>query len=65
MKIAVLGSGMVGITMAIDLSTNHEVVSFDASQHALSILNTKAPAIKTVQADLSDYAHYYSMLEEV
>lgn len=63
MKIAVLGSGMVGRTMAIDLSTNHEVVSFDASQHALSILNTKAPAIKTVQADLSDYAHYYSMLD--
>ena len=62
MKIAVLGSGMVGRTMAIDLSTKHEVTSFDASENALSILKAKAPNITTVKADLSDYNNYSTLL---
>lgn len=62
MKIAVLGSGMVGRTMAVDLSTKHEVTSFDASEHALNLLKTKAPQITTTKADLSDYDNYGNLL---
>lgn len=62
MKIAVLGSGMVGRTMAIDLASKHEVTSFDASENALNILKTKAPQITTIKADLSDYNNYGNLL---
>jgi len=63
MKIAVLGSGMVGRTMAIDLAQKHEVTSFDASEPALQILKTKASNITTAKADLSNYSSYAKMLE--
>ena len=63
MKIAVLGSGMVGRTMAIDLAQKHEVTSFDASENSLAILKEKSIAVKTVQADLSAYETYPSLLE--
>ncbi len=64
MKIAILGAGMVGRTMAIDLcnSKQYEVTSFDISKHSLDILNAKEPDVKTVVADLSDYAGYPQML---
>jgi len=52
MKIAVLGSGMVGRTMAIDLATQHDVTSFDANEYALELLRSKA-TVKTIKADLS------------
>jgi len=35
MKIAVLGAGMVGRAMAIDLSKKFEVISFDLSEKSL------------------------------
>lgn len=63
MKIAVLGSGMVGRTMAIDLAQKHEVTSFDASEQALQILKSKPNTITTQKADLSDYASYAKLLE--
>jgi lysine 6-dehydrogenase len=62
MKIAILGAGMVGRTMAIDLSAQYEVTSFDVSDASLAILAERAPAVKTVKADLSDYAAYTTML---
>jgi saccharopine dehydrogenase-like NADP-dependent oxidoreductase len=63
MKIAVLGSGMVGRTMAIDLATKHDVTSFDASDYALEILQSKSSSIKTVKADLTAHNTYSDLLK--
>src|SRR6266487_448387 len=63
MKIAVLGSGMVGRTMAIDLATKHHVTSFDASEYALEFLKSKSTVVKTIKADLSSYASYQQLLQ--
>lgn len=63
MQIAILGAGMVGRAMAIDLSAKYQVTSFDVSEQALQLLTQKNKAIKTVQADLSDYSKYNSMLQ--
>ncbi|MEI2749369.1 MAG: 3-hydroxyacyl-CoA dehydrogenase NAD-binding domain-containing protein [Ferruginibacter sp.] len=38
MRIAVLGAGMVGRTIAIDLAQHHEVSSFDINTENLSKL---------------------------
>ena len=61
MKIAVLGAGMVGSTIATDLSQHHEVTSFDLSKTNLGQLKERAN-IKTVEADLSDFKGYASWL---
>lgn len=63
MKIAVLGSGMVGRTMAIDLAQKHDVTSFDASDNALAILRSKSGKIQTVKTDLMAYESYAGMLK--
>ena len=63
MKIAVLGSGMVGRTMAIDLANQHDVTSFDASDYALKMLQSKSSSIKTVKADLTVYKTYSDLLK--
>jgi len=52
-KIVVLGAGMVGRTMAIDLSKDYEVLSADRDPEALKRLNGIAN-ISTKVADLSD-----------
>ncbi len=62
MKIAILGAGMVGRTMAIDLHEKHEVTSFDVSEQSLAMLSSREPNIKTVRADLTDYASYDALL---
>jgi len=64
MKIAVLGSGMVGRTMAIDLAQKHEVTSFDASDNALEILKSKSNNIATVRTDLKAYGSYSTLLQD-
>jgi lysine 6-dehydrogenase len=64
MQIAILGAGMVGRTMAIDLAAKYRVTSFDVSNHALQLLNRKCDAIKTVQADLGDHAGYEYLLKD-
>lgn len=63
MKIAVLGAGMVGRTMAIDLCKNFDTSSFDISQANLDLLNNY-PAIKKQQADLSAFNNYSNWLNE-
>lgn len=60
MKIAVLGAGMVGRTIAVDLSGDHDVTSFDISESNLELLKEKD--IATVKADLSAYSNYAQML---
>ena len=48
----VLGAGMVGSAMAIDLSSAFAVTSVDFSEEALARLRARKPEITTVQADL-------------
>ena len=64
MQIAILGAGMVGRAMAIDLATKFNVTSFDLSNTSLGILASKNSSIKTIKADLSEYANYNSMLKD-
>jgi saccharopine dehydrogenase-like NADP-dependent oxidoreductase len=62
MKIAILGAGMVGRTMAIDLSAKHEVSSFDKYPGSLALLKEKTNAVNTVVADLAEYHQYATWL---
>jgi saccharopine dehydrogenase-like NADP-dependent oxidoreductase len=63
MQIAILGAGMVGRAMAIDLAAKYKVTSFDVSGTALQLLTQKNNSIKTIKADLSNYSNYDSMLK--
>lgn len=62
MQIAILGAGMVGRTMALDLAQKYSVTSFDISGHSLEILAQKNPSVKTIRADLRDFEQYPAML---
>src|SRR5258708_3134004 len=62
MQIGILGAGMVGRAMAIDLAKKFSVTSFDVSGHALQLLTEKEPSIKTIKADLGDYSNYNTLL---
>ncbi len=53
-KIIVLGAGLVGNAIALDLAKQFDVTSADASAEALKKLGEKNPGIRTVQSDLSD-----------
>lgn len=63
MQIAILGAGMVGRTMAIDLAANYSVTSFDVSEQSLQLLTLKNKSVATVKTDLSDYNNYKSLLK--
>ncbi|MEP3390673.1 MAG: saccharopine dehydrogenase C-terminal domain-containing protein [Reichenbachiella sp.] len=52
-NIIVLGGGMVGSAMAIDLAKNHKVIVADFNQAALDKLKTKAPKIEVTQLDVT------------
>ena len=58
MTIAVLGAGMVGRAIAIDLAKENSVTSFDLNATNLDELKTRNAEIKTVAADLSNFAEY-------
>lgn len=62
-KIAVLGAGMVGRTIAKDLSQHFQVTAFDINEANLTILHEQQPAIAIEKFDLCDYAHYPKMLQ--
>jgi len=53
-KIVVLGAGMVGSAMALDLAKNHNVTSVDRDAAVLNDLSQKSN-INTIQADFSDF----------
>ena len=53
-KIAVLGAGMVGRTMALELAKTHEVVSFDLNQQNLDLLIKRDSKIQTRTINLLD-----------
>lgn len=61
-KIAVLGAGMVGSAIAIDLSKNFEVSSFDLNEKNLHELHLRNAQIKTTVADLANYESYSQWL---
>lgn len=63
MRIAILGAGMVGRAIALDLAPQFDVTSFDLSKSNLEELQNRNPAIKIAAADLSDYNGYADWLE--
>ena len=62
MRIAVLGAGMVGRAMALDLAKSFNVSSFDVSEQNLTTLKERNAAIETKRVDLGDYSQYPSLL---
>ncbi len=62
MKIAVLGAGMVGRTIATDLSKDFDVTSFDLSETNLALLTTQVK-VETIVANLMAYENYVTMLQ--
>ena len=58
MKIAVLGAGMVGRAMALDLAGSHEVSVYDQSEQNLTLLKNRNGQIITIQADLKDQSQF-------
>ena len=63
MKIAVLGAGMVGRTIAADLSKKFTVTSFDINEANLKAAKA-AHEVETQLANLSDLGGYASLLAE-
>lgn len=62
MKIVVLGSGMVGSAIALDLASRHHVTAFDVNEENLNRLNKRNPRIEVQQADLKKYDAYPQLL---
>ena len=62
-KIAVLGAGMVGRAIAVDLAKNFEVTSIDISDASLETLRAKYNYIDTIKSDLCNYENYQQMLQ--
>mgnify|MGYP000337813537 CR=1 FL=1 len=60
-KVVVLGAGLVGKAMAIDLATNFEVTSVDLNPEALKELEKQG--IKTMKVDLSDPGQLASLIK--
>ena len=63
MTIAVLGAGMVGRAIALDLAADFSVSSFDVNEQNLQLLQVKNAAIKTVVQDLNDLSAYPAFLK--
>lgn len=64
MRIAVLGAGMVGRAIALDLAKNFSVCSLDISAENLSALKAKNQAVAMLQADLTQYPQYKDWLKD-
>ena len=62
MTIAILGAGMVGRAIALDLSNDYPVTSFDLSATNLDELKSRNVNIETVGADLSQFDKYKNWL---
>jgi len=63
-KIIVLGAGMVGSAMAIDLAKNYMVTSADYSLKSLKKIKSKQPEIETLQIDVTKKEELIQTLQE-
>jgi saccharopine dehydrogenase-like NADP-dependent oxidoreductase len=63
MTIAVLGAGMVGRAIALDLAKDYSVASFDVSATNLEELKQRNTGIKTITADLLLFNEYKNWLQ--
>src|SRR5258705_1767168 len=63
MTIAVLGAGMVGRAIALDLAQNHDVTCFDLSKNNLEELNNQNAGVKIAAADFLQYDEYADWLD--
>ncbi|MET0462691.1 MAG: saccharopine dehydrogenase C-terminal domain-containing protein [Chitinophagaceae bacterium] len=64
MKIAVLGAGMVGRAIALDLAKDYQVSSFDKNLSNLEILSAFNNNIRLTQVDLSAFSNYAEWLRD-
>jgi len=62
MTVAVLGAGMVGRAIALDLAKEHKVSAFDLNKDNLLLLKDRNAEIETAAADLSNYSLYKELL---
>ncbi|MFN8291907.1 MAG: saccharopine dehydrogenase C-terminal domain-containing protein [Chitinophagaceae bacterium] len=62
MTIAVLGAGMVGRAIALDLAKDYRVTSFDINAASLDELRKRNEAVNTVAVNLSAFEEYSSWL---
>lgn len=58
MTIAVLGAGMIGRAIALDLAKDYSVTSFDLNAVNLEEVKSRNDAVQTVAADLSKFTEY-------
>lgn len=61
--IIVLGAGMVGSAMAIDLVKKHNVTVTDINSERLQYVKTKCSAVNTAKLDVSDRAKLQQMIK--
>ena len=64
MDIAVLGAGMIGRTIAVDLASSFSVTAFDLSRDNLQLLNDRNPSVQIQHADLSQFEKYAGWLSK-
>ena len=62
MNIAVLGAGMVGRVMALDLANDYSVTSVDVNENNLQSVQKQNASIKTIKADLKNHSAYKALL---
>jgi saccharopine dehydrogenase-like NADP-dependent oxidoreductase len=62
-KIGVLGAGMVGRTIAVDLAKKFKVTSIDVNDDALSQLHVIDKKIETIKSDLANRKNYEQLLK--
>ena len=64
MNIAVLGAGMVGRAIALDLVSSFSVSSFDVSEQNLRLLKERNSSVQIQQTDLRHYDSYVKWLAD-
>jgi len=62
-NVVVLGAGMVGSAMAIDMAGNHKVLLTDISQSALDKAKLKENSLRTQQLDVANTALLQSIIK--